>query len=121
MRGRKDLEEDGAAVQAEARAVDVKVKSAEAGEAAPAGNIELLKKIQDDKWESYEWFDAEVRYYILTLLSYGICMLIDGLIERGSMGYIRELHDSPRTRGSAAVGVCGGRRDVSRRYECAAG
>lgn len=61
MRGRKDLEEDGAAVQAEARAVDVKVKSTEAGEAAPAGNIELLKKIQDDKWESYEWFDAEVR------------------------------------------------------------
>lgn len=60
MRGRKDLDEDGAAVQAEARAVDVKVKSAEAGEAAPAGNIELLKKIQDDKWESYEWFDAEV-------------------------------------------------------------
>jgi DNA-directed RNA polymerase len=71
MRGRKDLEEDGAAVQAEARAVDVKVKSAEAGEAAPAGNIELLKKIQDDKWESYEWFDAEVdAIYLYPFLSW---------------------------------------------------
>lgn len=76
MRGRKDLEEDGAAVQAEARAVDVKVKSTEAGEAAPAGNIELLKKIQDDKWESYEWFDAEVRYTILIFVFHGICVLM---------------------------------------------
>lgn len=115
MRGRKDLEEDGPAVQAEARAVDVKVKSSEAGEAAPAGNIELLKKIQDDKWESYEWFDAEVRFltFNICILVSWISLLIDAVIERGSMGYVRELHDSSRTRRSAATRVCGRRRDVS--------
>lgn len=41
--------------------IDVKVKSAEGGETIVAGNIELLKKMQDEKWESYEWVDAEVR------------------------------------------------------------
>ncbi|EED13044.1 conserved hypothetical protein [Talaromyces stipitatus ATCC 10500] len=72
MRGRKDLDEDGGPVQAEARAVDVKVKSAEAGETTPAGNIELLKKIQDDKWETYEWFDAESEEAWVTYENYMI-------------------------------------------------
>lgn len=60
MRGRKDLDDDGNAREAEAKAVDVKVKSAEAGEAALGPNIVLMRKIQDEKWETYEWFDAEV-------------------------------------------------------------
>lgn len=60
MRAKKDNDDD-AGRDGEAKAVDVKVKSAEAGEAAPAGNIELLKRIQDERWQSYEWLDAEVR------------------------------------------------------------
>ncbi|OKL57448.1 hypothetical protein UA08_07160 [Talaromyces atroroseus] len=71
-RGKKDLEEDGAVREAEARAVDVKVKSAEAGEAAPPGNMELLKKIQDEKWESYEWLDSETEEAWVTYENYMI-------------------------------------------------
>lgn len=45
----------------EARAIDVKIKAAEDGEAAMvAGNLELLKKMQDEKWSTYDWVDAEV-------------------------------------------------------------
>ena len=41
----------------------MKIKAAEDGEAAMvAGNLELLKKMQDEKWSSYEWVDAEVRH-----------------------------------------------------------
>jgi hypothetical protein len=40
--------------------IDVKVKSAEGGEAFVGGNVELLKKMQEEKWETYEWVDAEV-------------------------------------------------------------
>lgn len=60
-RAKRDGDEEAAPRDAEARVIDVKVKSAEGGEAIVAGNIELLKKMQDEKWESYEWVDAEVR------------------------------------------------------------
>ncbi|EAW14418.1 uncharacterized protein ACLA_074550 [Aspergillus clavatus NRRL 1] len=56
-KARKEGEEEQ---QTEARAIDVKVKAAEDAEAAMvAGNLELLKKMQDEKWTSYEWVDAE--------------------------------------------------------------
>lgn len=46
----------------EARAIDVKIKAAEDNEAAMvAGNLDLLKKMQEEKWGKYEWVDAEVR------------------------------------------------------------
>ncbi|EAU37392.1 conserved hypothetical protein [Aspergillus terreus NIH2624] len=44
----------------EARAIDVKIKAAEDNEAAMvAGNLDLLKKMQEEKWGKYEWVDAE--------------------------------------------------------------
>lgn len=58
-KARKEGEEDRPGD--EARAIDVKIKTAEDGEAAMvAGNLELLKKMQDEKWNTYEWVDAEV-------------------------------------------------------------
>ncbi|PYH94924.1 sulfite reductase beta subunit [Aspergillus ellipticus CBS 707.79] len=58
-KARKEGEEERPA-EAEARAIDVKIKAAEDGEAAMvAGNLELLKKMQDEKWKDYEWVDAE--------------------------------------------------------------
>lgn len=52
----------------EARAIDVKVKAAEDGEVPVAGNLDILKQMQDDKWETYDWVDAEVYIaYILFL------------------------------------------------------
>ncbi|RAH49768.1 uncharacterized protein BO95DRAFT_511178 [Aspergillus brunneoviolaceus CBS 621.78] len=59
----KDGEEEraGPAGESEARAIDVKIKAAgEDGEAATvAGNLDLLKQMQDEKWRDYEWVDAE--------------------------------------------------------------
>ncbi|RAL14984.1 uncharacterized protein BO97DRAFT_404001 [Aspergillus homomorphus CBS 101889] len=58
-KARKEGEEDRAG-ESEARAIDVKIKAAEDGEAAMvAGNLELLKQMQDEKWKDYEWVDAE--------------------------------------------------------------
>ncbi|KAB8074797.1 DNA-directed RNA polymerase III subunit Rpc5 [Aspergillus leporis] len=55
---RKDEEEGGGGN--EARAIDVKVKGAEDGEAGiMASNIDLLKKMQEEKWGAYDWIDAE--------------------------------------------------------------
>ncbi|KAL2011139.1 hypothetical protein VTN00DRAFT_3857 [Thermoascus crustaceus] len=60
-KAKKDLDEDAAprAAETEARAIDVKIKSAEGGEALVPGNLELLKKMQDERWETYDWVDAE--------------------------------------------------------------
>ena len=61
-RARKEGDE-GQPGESEARAIDVKIKAAEDGEAAMvAGNLELLKKMQDEKWNAYEWVDAEVSH-----------------------------------------------------------
>jgi hypothetical protein len=63
---RKDEEEGGGGN--EARAIDVKVKGAEDGEAGiMASNIDLLKKMQEEKWGAYDWIDAEVSVYVLLL------------------------------------------------------
>ena len=63
-KARKEGEEDRPG-ESEARAIDVKIKAAEDGEAAQvAGNLDLLKKMQDEKWKDYEWVDAEVSSWI---------------------------------------------------------
>lgn len=60
-RAKKDDEDRPA--ESEARAIDIKVKAAEDGEAAVnAGNLDLLKQMQDEKWKTYDWIDAEVCY-----------------------------------------------------------
>lgn len=78
-KAKKDLDEDAAprAAETEARAIDVKIKSAEGGEALVPGNLELLKKMQDERWETYDWVDAEV-YTIppLSLLPEGYFVLV---------------------------------------------
>ncbi|KAL4945996.1 hypothetical protein BDV06DRAFT_183364 [Aspergillus oleicola] len=56
-KGRKEGEEERP--EAEARAVDVKVKGAEDREVMVPGNLDLLKKMQDEQWKSYDWVDAE--------------------------------------------------------------
>ncbi|KAE8354171.1 hypothetical protein BDV28DRAFT_131519 [Aspergillus coremiiformis] len=56
-KGRKDEDEGGGN---EARAIDIKVKAAEDGEPGMlASNLDLLKKMQEEKWGSYDWVDAE--------------------------------------------------------------
>lgn len=58
-RAKKD--DDDRPIESEARAIDIKVKAAEDGEAAAnAGNLDLLKQMQDEKWKTFGWFDAEV-------------------------------------------------------------
>lgn len=78
-KARKEGEEDRPG-ESEARAIDVKIKAAEDGEAAQvAGNLDLLKKMQDEKWKDYEWVDAEVSViYWLTLISWVLreCLLM---------------------------------------------
>jgi hypothetical protein len=61
-RAKKDLDDDAAprAAETEARIIDVKVKSAEGDEDLEQGNNKLLKKINAEPWEYYEWMDAEV-------------------------------------------------------------
>lgn len=61
-KAKKDAEEEKP-IEAEARTVDVKVKGAEEEQAAVAGNLYLLKQMQEDKWVSYDWVDAEVLFY----------------------------------------------------------
>ncbi|KAL4920729.1 DNA-directed RNA polymerase III subunit Rpc5 [Aspergillus aurantiobrunneus] len=56
-KGRKDGEEERP--EAEARAVDVKIKGAEDREALVPGNLDLLKRMQDEQWNAYDWVDAE--------------------------------------------------------------
>lgn len=61
-RAKKD--DDDRPTESEARAIDIKVKAAEDGEAATnAGNLDLLKQMQDEKWKTYGWVDAEVRAF----------------------------------------------------------
>ncbi|KAK2794295.1 hypothetical protein FQN52_008653 [Onygenales sp. PD_12] len=58
-KGKREMEEEGGAARAapEARAIDMKVKSAETEGGTVTGNNELLKKMQDEKWEKYAWID----------------------------------------------------------------
>lgn len=57
-KGRKEGEEERP--EAEARAVDVKVKGAEDRDVMMPGNLDLLKRMQDEQWKGYDWVDAEV-------------------------------------------------------------
>lgn len=56
-KGKKDEEERA---EPEARAIDVKVKGAEDGGAMLVGNLDLLKRMQEEKWKTLDWVDAEV-------------------------------------------------------------
>ncbi|KAI9930307.1 hypothetical protein ASPWEDRAFT_39143 [Aspergillus wentii DTO 134E9] len=66
--------------EAEGRTIDVKIKAAEDGEQAMvAGNLELLKQMQDEKWNSYDWVDAEDYEAYQTYEDYMIHQNIDDL------------------------------------------
>ncbi|KAJ5159800.1 uncharacterized protein N7482_006804 [Penicillium canariense] len=56
-KGKKDDEERPAEI--EARAIDVKIKGAEDGGAVLHGNLDLLKRMQEEKWKTFDWVDAE--------------------------------------------------------------
>ncbi|KAK2845274.1 hypothetical protein FQN49_005879 [Arthroderma sp. PD_2] len=59
-KAKKDMDEDSTSRSAamEARAIDMKVKSAESEGGRAVGNNELLLKLfQDEKWEKYKWID----------------------------------------------------------------
>ena len=59
--GRAKKDDEDRPAESEARAIDIKVKAAEDAEAAAnAGNLDLLKQMQDEKWKTYGWVDAEV-------------------------------------------------------------
>lgn len=61
LRGKKD-DDERPAPETEARAIDIKVKAAEDGETTQtAGNLDILKQMQEEKWTKYGWIDAEVR------------------------------------------------------------
>ncbi|EGC47636.1 conserved hypothetical protein [Histoplasma capsulatum var. duboisii H88] len=58
-KGKRDADEEGGsrAVQTEARAIDMKVKSAEAETGNIASNNGLLRRMHEEKWEKYTWID----------------------------------------------------------------
>ncbi|KAK4926514.1 hypothetical protein LTR66_016342 [Elasticomyces elasticus] len=59
LRGKKD-DDERPAPETEARAIDIKVKAAEDGETTQtAGNLDILKQMQEEKWTKYGWIDAE--------------------------------------------------------------
>lgn len=63
-RSKKDADDDasGRPGEPEVRAIDMKVKSAESENVNVTGNNELLKRMQDEKWEKYTWIDENVRF-----------------------------------------------------------
>lgn len=63
-RGPRGKKEDDAPPESEARAIDVKVKNAEDGGAMLAGNLDLLKQMQEEKWNTFDWIDAEVSFIL---------------------------------------------------------
>lgn len=101
-KARKEGEEERAAAENEARAIDVKIKAAgEDGETAMvAGNLELLKKMQDERWSAYEWVDAEVCF---SLSFCHFAMLI--IQDRRIMANIRRVHDQSGDRDPPTVTV----------------
>lgn len=55
--------------QPEARAIDLKVKSAEAKTGGQSNN-DLLKRMQEERFEKYEWIDEAVsKDFILSFLT----------------------------------------------------
>ncbi|KAF7162694.1 hypothetical protein CNMCM6106_009515 [Aspergillus hiratsukae] len=72
-KGRGKARKEGEEGEAEARAIDVKIKGAEdAEQAMVAGNLKLLQKMHDEKWTTYEWVDAETEEAWQTYESYMI-------------------------------------------------
>ncbi|KAJ5102007.1 hypothetical protein NUU61_004229 [Penicillium alfredii] len=68
---RTKKDDDERPAESEARAIDVKIKAAEDGNAAMiGGNLDLLKKIQEEKWKTYDWVDAETEEAWYTYESY---------------------------------------------------
>lgn len=64
-RSKRDVDDEGGPPrrEPEPRAIDMKVKSAEGDTAnAAQGNNEILQKMQDEKWEKYEWIDENVSF-----------------------------------------------------------
>lgn len=59
-RGAKGKKDEDERAEPEARAIDVKVKGAEDGGAMLVGNLDLLKRMQEEKWKTLDWVDAEV-------------------------------------------------------------
>ena len=59
-RGTKGKKDEDGPPESEARAIDVKVKNADDGDAMLAGNLDLLKRMQEEKWRTFDWIDAEV-------------------------------------------------------------
>ncbi|KAJ5194930.1 uncharacterized protein N7498_008368 [Penicillium cinerascens] len=78
-KGKKDDEERPA--ETEARAIDVKIKGAEDGGAMLQGNLELLKKMQEEKWKKFEWVDAETEESWYTYENYMMNQTPEGLPE----------------------------------------
>lgn len=85
-RTKKELDEDAAprSAETEARAIDVKVKSAEGGEALVPGNLDLLKRMQDEQWERYDWVDADVRYVPFCRPKKRLANIVNRLEKRGT-------------------------------------
>lgn len=63
LKGKKD--DDERPNDIEARAIDVKIKGAEDGGAMLVGNLDLLKRMQEEKWKTFDWVDAEVGLFKL--------------------------------------------------------
>ena len=87
--GRSRKEEGEERGEPEARAVDVKIKAAATEDAEVAlvqGNLELLKKMQEEKWSRFEWVDAEV------FLSFSFCWFMFGYFLGGDANWIECRH-----------------------------
>ncbi|PGH07027.1 sulfite reductase (NADPH) hemoprotein beta-component [Blastomyces parvus] len=58
-KGKRDADDEGGprAVQQEARAIDMKVKSADVETGKIASNNVLLRRMHEEKWEKYAWID----------------------------------------------------------------
>lgn len=58
-------ESDPAAVETEARAVNVSMRSADAENVAPDHIGQTLRALQEESWQRMQWIDEEVRTVLL--------------------------------------------------------
>jgi hypothetical protein len=93
-RGKPALDEDSAVrpAEPEARAIDMKIKSAEGEEVNITGNNDLLKKMQDERWEIYAWIDENVS--ILCPIRFKRVQLtrVNSYLGPGIMEQVRRIH-----------------------------
>lgn len=78
LKNKKD--DDERPNDSEARAIDVKIKGAEDGGAMLVGNLDLLKRMQEEKWKTFDWIDAEVGFFELTI-HHALRVLIQGALD----------------------------------------